>query len=209
MKRLIVIAMAFVSLVQVRVFAVITGSPHDFSGVSPAHGAGEICKVCHTPHNGRSREVPLWQGRLAVYDTYRLYSSDTLDATVNQPRAPSKACLTCHDGAIAKGPVTGCIDCHINAGHKSRDNNLSDDHPFSFTFDTALAQQDGALQDPSVATVASLGGKTIKEGMLYQDRLECSSCHDVHAAKGDSNTTAKLLLVNNDQSNLCLTCHVK
>lgn len=150
--------------------------------------------------------MPLWRGHLSSSLTYKLYSSDTLDATVNQPLAPTKACLTCHDGLIAKGPVTGCTSCHkVHGGNID----LSNDQPASFTFDTALAQKDSALQDPGSTQVPSLGGKTIKEGMLYQDRLECTSCHDVHAAKGDSATAPKLLLVDNRQDKLCFTCHIK
>lgn len=215
MKNLILSTMAFIFLVQGGSFAGITGSPHDFSGagIRDTHGIGEICKICHTPHNAGSNTVPLWRGRLSSTLTYTLYGSDTLDATVNQPLAPTKACLTCHDGSIAKGPVTGCSSCHFSSTrhpeYPAKSTDLTNDHPVSFKYDSTLAQQDGALQDPSVATVSSLGGKTIKEGMLYEDRLECTSCHDVHAAKGDSKITAKLLLVNNDQSKLCLTCHSK
>jgi len=213
-NRVLIVTIFLLSF-QTALFATIAGSPHDFSGdtLRDTHGIGEICKVCHTPHNAGSNLVPLWRGRLSSATTYALYSSDTLDATVNQPLVPTKACLTCHDGAIAKGPVTGCESCHYSSTrhpeYPAKNADLAKNHPVSFRFDTALAQQDGALQDPSVATVSSLGGKTIKEGMLYQDRLECSSCHDVHSAKGDSKTAPKLLLVSNDQSSLCLTCHVK
>lgn len=205
-KKLIILITAATMLFQAKLFAQITGSPHDFSGVSFVHGAdGEICKVCHVPHNAGLNYAPLWRSELAV-GTYALYSSDTLDATVNQPMAPTKACLTCHDGSIASGPLTGCIDCHKNYFHG--DSNLGNDHPVSFTYDTALAQTDGALQEPDDTMVTSLG-KTINKGMLYQERLECSSCHDVHATKGDSATAPHLLLVNNDQDSLCLTCHIK
>jgi len=208
-KNSIFVIAAFVLLVQIKVSAEITSSPHDFSGVSFVHGGGEICKVCHTPHNGRSTEAPLWRGRLGSYGTYTLYSSDTLDSNPSQPLTPSKACLTCHDGSIALGPLTGCIDCHKNSGHTPGNTVLSNDHPVSFQFDSALAQKDGALQDPAATPVLSLGGKTIQQGMLYQDRLECPSCHDVHATKGDSATAPHLLLVDNIQDKLCLTCHRK
>jgi len=208
-KKFIFTALGLVLFTQVKLFAEITGSPHDFSGVSFVHGGGEICKICHTPHSGRSSEAPLWRGRLGSYGTYTLYSSDTLDASVNQPLVPSKACLTCHDGSIAIGPLTGCVDCHKNSGHTPGNTVLNNDHPISFTYDAALAQTDGALLDPGGSAVATLGGKTIQTGMLYQNRMECPSCHDVHAKKGDSATAPDLLLINNDQDKLCLTCHVK
>lgn len=211
--------------IQARLFAGIVGSAHDFSDTmrlrSTTHGIREVCTVCHAPHNGGTTEVPLWRGNLAQGDfpsdnprysfVYQLYSSDTLDATVNQPRAPSKACLTCHDGTISKGPVVNCRSCHYvpDSDLYRRNTNLTNDHPFSFTFDTALAQKDGALQDPAGTPVPSLGGKTIQRGMLFQNRLECPSCHDVHATKGDSATAPHLLLVDNKNNKLCVTCHNK
>ena len=207
--NLLLLLSLFIFVTPVRSFGEITGSAHDFSGLSFGHGIGEICKVCHTPHNGRSTEAPLWRGRLGVYGTYTLYSSDTLDASVNQPMMPSKACLTCHDGAIALAPVTSCIDCHKNSGHTPGDRNLSNDHPVSFTYDSTLAQSDGALQDPDTTPVSGWGGKTIRQGMLYKDRMECPTCHDVHATKGDSATADHLLLVDNKTDKLCLTCHIK
>lgn len=208
-KKFILLTITFLLLMKLTLFAEITNSPHDFSKVTDVHGSGQICKVCHTPHNGRSNEMPLWRGRLGTYGTYTLYGSDTLDATVNQPLVPTKACLTCHDGAIALAPITYCTGCHKNSGHIPGDRNLSNDHPVSFIFDAALAQTDGALQDPNGTVVSTLGGKTIRQGMLYQDRMECTSCHDVHATKGDSGTAPKLLLVNNNKDKLCLTCHNK
>lgn len=188
----------------------IVDSPHDFSyaPVFPSdHGPGEICKVCHTPHNAASVDPPLWRGTLRPHGTYNLYSSDTLNASVNQPMVPTKACLTCHDGTLGRGPLHGsCLDCHSFQGDTL---NLALHHPVSFVYDTALAEADGQLHDPSTTTIPQLGGKTIEEGMLYQDRMECSSCHDVHATKGDSPTAPNLVLISNNQSRLCLSCHDK
>lgn len=201
------ILIGIVLVSQTRSFAYIKGSPHDFSGIAMTGSNGEVCRVCHVPHNGRSTEVPLWRASLFPVITYTLYSSDTLDATVNQPMVPTKACLTCHDGSTARSPANGCSMCHTK---NQLGTDLSNDHPVSFIYDTALAQKDSALRDPKNTPVSSLGDKTIRDGMLYQDRLECTSCHDVHATKGDSSDPqAHLLLVKNDQSHLCLTCHNK
>ncbi len=188
-------------------FASIVGSPHDFSYSDYSHAQGEICKTCHIPHNAKSTQVPLWRGSLTSNGTYIPYSSSTLDASVDQPMAPTKACLSCHDSTIGRGPLTGsCLDCHSFHGSTL---NLSLHHPVSFTYDTALMQADGELHDPSATAVSQLGGKTIQQGMLFEGRMECPSCHDVHATKGDSATAPKLLLVANNHSRLCLTCHNK
>ena len=191
-------------------FATIVGTAHDFSssgGVLDHTSGQQICKMCHVPHNAGSVEVPLWRGTLQSHGVYGLYSSPTLNATVSQPSGPTKACLSCHDGTIAMHPVQGCSDCHGRDGPALV--YLAQHHPVSFTYDRGLSIADGALRDPSTTAVPALGGRTIQQGMLNQNRMECSSCHDVHAAKGDSATAAKLLLVENTKSKLCLTCHNK
>jgi predicted CXXCH cytochrome family protein len=87
--------------------------------------------------------------------------------------------------------------------------NLSGDHPISIAYDSALAAADGGLHDPAAKTVPDLGNKSIQEGMLINGKVECSSCHDVHKSKGYSPSSYTLLLVNNEASGLCLTCHNK
>lgn len=186
--------------------AAITGSTHDFS--SEAWAGGQICIVCHTPHNASSNIAPLWNHAVTT-STFTLYSSPSLNATVGQPSASSKACLSCHDGTVAIDSFGGNIGTDFITGSKNLGTNLSNDHPVSFTFDTALSTTDGGLFDPATKTVAVLGGKTVQQGMLIGDKVECSSCHDVHKNKGYAPSSSKLLLVNNASSGLCLTCHNK
>jgi hypothetical protein len=182
------------------------GAKHNFSNSSiySSHGQGEICQICHVPHSAGSTVVPLWRGALSsTNNTYLPYKSDTFNLAPDKPTAPSIACLTCHDGSIAKGPVTGCGSCHGGS-----DFNLSNDHPISFAYD----RTNPGLNDPSTGDIATLK-------MLYgsNQRVECTSCHDIHETKGASshnnNNTADgqshLLLVDNHQSKLCLTCHKK
>lgn len=203
-----ILVLAAVSLIAVgSAFAAITNSIHDFKGRSWNPG-GEICNVCHTPHNASSNIVPLWNHAMTSV-TYKLYSSPTLKATMVQPSSVSKACLSCHDGTVALDSFGGNVGKNFMNGEAKLGEDLSDDHPVSFTYDTALAISDGGLNDPATKTVASLGGKTIFASMLRNGKLECSSCHDVHRDKGDSVTADDLLLVNNAGSALCLTCHNK
>jgi len=57
-------------------------SQHDFSWWNVAKG--EICIVCHTPHNARTDVVDggrLWNHRVSQA-TYQLYSSSSLDSAV-------------------------------------------------------------------------------------------------------------------------------
>ncbi len=192
------VAMSGVSLGQ------ITGTDHDFKNKS-WNSSGKICIVCHTPHNSDQTVTnsPLWNHEVTAA-TFTLYSgTGTLDATVGQPDGVSKLCLSCHDGTVAMdnfGGATGGTD--LMAGSEKLGTDLTNDHPVSFTYNTALANTDGELHDPS--TTNSGLGSTIDADMLFSSKLECGSCHDVH-----DNTNGKFLIMANSASAMCLTCHNK
>jgi len=62
--------------------------------------------------------------------------------------------------------------------------------------------------DPSTDLSDDVGSRgTIKADMLFSNRMECSSCHDVHNTKAVPGT--KLLVKDSAGSALCLTCHNK
>lgn len=182
----------------------ITGSEHDFSG-DTWNATGEICVVCHTPHNADATvtNAPLWNHEVTG-STFTVYSSATLDATVGQPGGSSKLCLSCHDGTVAldnfAGKTTGN---QFISGGELLGTDLSNDHPLSFAYNTALATADGGLADPAT-TNSGLGG-TIDADMLFAGQVQCASCHDVHNGSG----VAKLLRKSNAASALCQTCHAK
>ncbi len=188
--------------------AAITSSAHDFSAIGWA--GGEICVVCHTPHNADTTmtDAPLWNHDLSAVASYTVYGvgSTTLNATVDQPTGVSKLCLSCHDGTVAidsfGGATGGALIASINA-NADLGSTLANDHPVSFTYDDTLAAADGELAAPSSGTT-SLGG-TINADLLFGGSMECSSCHDVHNANDNDN----LLVIDNAASALCLTCHVK
>jgi len=187
----------------------ISGSAHDFS-TATWNSTDEICIVCHTPHNAdvTVANAPLWNHQLSTVSPYTVYTSLTLDATVGQPSASSKLCLSCHDGSVALenfgGVTTGTnfISGGANIGGTSH-GDLSNDHPISFTYNSALATTDGGLFDPSTQT-SGLGG-TIDDDLLFGGKMECASCHDVHNAYNNLG----LLVKPNTASALCLTCHDK
>lgn len=181
----------------------ITGTAHDFS--TTGWSGGEICIVCHTPHNGDATVplAPLWNHEVSTA-AFTVYSGSTLDATVGQPSGESLLCLSCHDGTVALDSyggtsgttfLTGTDDGYVGT-------DLGDDHPISFTYDAALATTDGELHDPSTAN-SGLGG-TIAADLLFAGRMECASCHDVHGTVSNY-----LLRIDNAASALCLTCHDK
>jgi len=182
--------------------AQISTTAHDFSG--NAWTDGEICIVCHTPHNADVTEAnqPLWNHESTVA-TFTVYNNDaSMNATVGQPSGSSKLCLSCHDGTVAVDNFGGATGDLSFVGDGDLGTSIGDDHPVSFTYDATLATADGGLYDPTSQT-SGLGG-TITVDMLADGKVECSSCHDVH-----DDTHGNFLLMSNDASALCLTCHNK
>jgi predicted CXXCH cytochrome family protein len=159
------------------------------------------CSGCHKVHNaGTSYEgggaAPLWNQDAVTTNSFTLYTSptDTLDANdLGQPSGTSKMCLSCHDGS----PSWSFADPNHDFG-----TSLADSHPISFTYNTALSVADDELRDPNTA-LSGLGG-TIKEDLLDNDKVQCTSCHDVHAI----HTDAALVMVNTAGA-LCKKCHIK
>lgn len=159
----------------------------------------EVCIFCHTPHNSRPSS-PLWN-RSDPGIIYNLYQSTTIQAAPGQPDGPSLLCLSCHDGTIALGSVlsrensiefSGGVT-YLPAGHANFTSDLSDDHPVSFDYNPALASADGQLRDPS---------SIIYPVIMYDGRLQCTSCHDPH-----KNTYSDFLVLSSQFSELCHVCH--
>ncbi len=210
MKRIKLVMLALLCLVSLQsVFAqTIVGSKHDFSTqVWNTSVGGQICIVCHTPHNAVvMTDAPLWnhQNTSTVFTLYSNVTSSTFNAVASQPDGSSKLCLSCHDGSVAlENFGTTTTGTHFIAGGYNLGNNLSNDHPVSFLYDNALAILDGGLKNPTTAT--GVGAGTISATMLFNGRMQCASCHDVHNSAG----LPSLLVKSNNTSALCLTCHIK
>lgn len=208
----------------------VTNSPHNLTtagpgnlrlSVIPLDGAGvqreEICVFCHTPHHGDDTlEAPLWN-RAQSAGPFTMYSSPTIDMTIaGQPQGISLACLSCHDGTIAfdqlrnaHGPegfdaAAPSRGWTFNGGSNNMtastyaflDTDLSNDHPISITFDPTA--------DTMFNSQASIEAAGIRFFGAGADQVECASCHNPHDP-----TNRPFMRVNNDYSNLCLTCHIK
>ena len=178
---------------------------HNLSASGPgdirAHGEGQVCLFCHTPHNASPHQNPLWN-RGPSTASYQIYQSSTLDAKPGQPTGSSKLCLSCHDGTIALGSVLSRTDKirmiggdFMPAGLTNLGTDLSDDHPISFYYTSGLAASDRQLQDPSAL------GHSIK--LDRSGQLQCTSCHDPH-----HNPYGKFLVASNEYGQLCTSCHV-
>ena len=196
------VATALIGLPTVA-FAGIEGSGHDLS--LNGWGNGEICEVCHTPHNADTTAglgAPLWDHEVTT-QTYTLYTSTTLDGTVGQPTGVSKLCLSCHDGSVAIdsfGGTTGTTFMGTYAPNANFGTDLSNDHPISIDYNVADIGLN-PITDPSGLPA----GGDIDADMLFAGNVECASCHDVHRDVEIDN----LLVKDNAASALCLTCHNK
>jgi len=216
MKKVLLIA-ALVALMASPSFALISGSKHDFSSAAWKAGDTRTCVVCHTPHNGQTAvtNAPLWNHELSA-STYVLYTGGTTyNATSVQPSGVSKLCLSCHDGTVgleAFGGVTTStnkISTYANLNDTPASVGLSNDHPISIAYTTASATADGGLNNPSTALSGVTGSGTIATDMLFTNKLECASCHDVHNGGNGGAGFPKMLIKANTGSALCLTCHAK
>lgn len=182
----------------------IVSSLHNLSVSSPgtvrATSESEICIFCHTPHNAVPMG-PLWN-RNDPGATYILYDntiSSTFIATPGQPDGSSLLCLSCHDGTIALGNVVSrSTEIAMAGGYTTMQGNynlttdLSDDHPVSFVYNSALATADGQLKFPPTHPVI----------LDNNSKLQCTSCHNPH-----NNTYDKFLLSSTQFSELCFGCH--
>jgi predicted CXXCH cytochrome family protein len=186
---------------------------HDFSGKSWAPAENKVCGVCHAPHQAKAEpSAPLWNHKSTAVAGYTLYTSPTFDSqggvSITNPSASSKLCLSCHDGTVALesfGAVTTGTN-YIPAASKiggTTGSDMSKEHPISFTYNDALATLDGGLYTPSSKTSGL--GSTIANDMLFANKMECASCHDVHNKFNQTH----LLKMSNTNSQLCLSCHNK
>ncbi len=192
-------------------------SAHDFR---TSTWTTELCTVCHAAHSLPEYivdEAPLWN-HVVTTGPFTMYTSPTLDASQSPvPDGISLLCLSCHDGTIALDAygteptsTTYIQDVNINA-HIGTD--LRNDHPISIVYDSALATTDGGLNDPITTTDVIIGitpddkgPGSIDELLLFDTKVQCSSCHDVH---NKFTVDYKLLKISIEGSELCLTCHNK
>jgi predicted CXXCH cytochrome family protein len=179
--------------------AQIQGSVHDFNAEIGTNN--DLCAYCHVPHQADSAvsDAPLWDHTLTTA-TYTPYSTITMDATMSGDSTTygiSRLCLSCHDGTVAVDSYGGAAGTTlisdvgawtgVGAGYQS--GVLTQEHPIS------VPTTDAEVRNTP----------TSAETKLFSGNVECASCHDVHDQTGLSN----LLVLTNDASALCLSCHIK
>ncbi|MHC4153037.1 MAG: cytochrome c3 family protein [Planctomycetota bacterium] len=181
----------FITFLSSLALASIEGTPHDLSAL----GGGNSCIFCHTPHGSMS-DSPAWNHELSKA-VYKIYQSSSLDAKVGQPTGNSKLCLSCHDGTVA---LTQTISDgmegggYIPPGSANLGTDLSDDHPISFVYSSALSAEDVQIRPAA----------TLPEQLKLDrsDELQCTTCHDAH-----DNQYGNFLVMSNYHSEMCISCH--
>jgi len=218
------------------------------SGTVKATSESQICVFCHTPHGAETIPgAPLWNRKLSGA-TYTPYTSSSIEANAAElaagPGGTSKLCLSCHDGTMALGNVNvlngqanqsialtgtapgGTMPTGPGANTGFTRNigvDLTNDHPISFTYDSALASRDGELRVPDGINVGTRSVGVKPKLPLEAGQMQCSTCHDPHLRETDPlKGAAKFLRLNRLQEQtplggtfsdtgdiVCLACHDK
>jgi predicted CXXCH cytochrome family protein len=199
---------------------------HSAAGQTIYGDQSEICIFCHTPHAAlKNDNIPLWNKKLSEVGNYGMYTSPTFNGSttiaevgigVNNlvSATATNLCLSCHDGTVAinnfsnpsnleaipvmTGTTLGMLPATstTNLG-----NDLKNDHPVNFTYDTTLVNAD-------TASNGGVAGLTLPGSLvgvkLYDFKVQCASCHDPHTS-----VQGAFLRVTMTGSALCFACHTK
>lgn len=233
MKKVLSSLVAVAGLVvATTAMATIVGTPHDLSknGTSAykADNTTQVCVFCHTPHNSAVTRA-LWN-RVNPTGTFSIYTSGAnVDNTTwfvggvktLPASSPSLLCMSCHDGttkmnALAVPPIaaaggsgghpalTGGATNAISGNANLGGSGLTNDHPISMIYNTVVAEALDAVTGAATLR-AAVGGKVNgKLPLARNESLECNTCHNVH-----DYTFPPFLRMSNDNSALCVECHIK
>jgi predicted CXXCH cytochrome family protein len=157
-----------------------------------------------------------------MYTGYEFGTSTTTGyvgyAGYTQPDGTSKLCLSCHDGSVALGAYGGQAGSTTMAGYNgglaSLSTDLTNDHPISIPYDSAVG---GGLHIKTYIynnyaaggttgnwATYTTSGKTTGSKLDANGEVQCTSCHGPH-----SNSKGYQLGMDNRGSALCLACHKK
>jgi predicted CXXCH cytochrome family protein len=220
-------AIALLAASSLSLTAGVLGTKHDLSATGPGPAKttniNQTCVFCHTPHNAAvasAQIIPLWNKVTTANTGFTMYNqinnpNSNIQGVVDPtPAAASMICFTCHDGTQAIGNMinmpSGVTSVTYAAASTAMDANgkilgtsllgkdLTKDHPISITYpdtDTGLV---------SKASILTLTNSVKLFGTPGAEKVECSSCHDVH-----NNTNPPFLRVTMANSALCVVCHLK
>ncbi|MFG0251925.1 MAG: cytochrome c3 family protein [Phycisphaerales bacterium JB038] len=150
----------------------------------------DFCLQCHD-QIGRDR-ADLHGSMLGIahlrWGDTRTFGGMGLEAQSLTEAEDSTKCLTCHDGSVAS-----------DVGHDGLASSFSIGNPrYGQSGHPIRMEYRAGARDSSPLHLPSMLDDRIR---LFDDRVECASCHSVYAGTED------LLVLSNDRSALCLSCH--
>ena len=223
LATLLTFVLAGLALGQAKNTGYIVGSSHDFGANGYSWASGEICKPCHTPHNAIEADVSdnLWSHTLSTA-SYTLPGGDVLPQE-DALDAYSRLCMSCHDGTVALDAFIGGLGTSGPFGANSPFNmgtDLSNDHPVG-----KEAVYDDTRASLNLTTTNSRGQVVVGVSNPAQGKAQlplrpkgdgstdvvvsCGSCHNPHGAGNGTARYPDLLRMSNQESQMCLTCHIK
>ncbi len=126
----------------------------------------------------------------ACYYCHNAESQEEPGFTVN---TDSRFCLSCHDGSTkdasmhtSLGSLSERISRPVTPGRGGID------HPFSVSYSDAR----------NISSTLKLKNLPTAPVKLFNDKVECASCHDPHSCNNPL-----FLRIKTDRSALCLACH--
>ncbi len=198
----------------------VAGTVHNLSVSGPgqirALDETEICKFCHIPHNAAGPE-PLWGHALSQvrhYEVPDLRTGGGDRRPAPQPDGSSRLCLSCHDGTVALGEITGQARPLPMAGGErlmtGRQGfigaNLSGSHPISFVYPDRDPAEFGSGIDMGLKPLAAIRGDEDVR-LDTGGKMQCTTCHDPHADRYHRPGQVPRFWVKSSVSEVCLTCH--
>ena len=177
------------------------------AAITDSHSEDFGCGACHSAHGSvdpcTTTTVPLW-GLTVTTELLKAYGDGTTirGVTPGAPSNESALCMSCHDGATntsGTGAIIGTTDA--NDGYV----NTLTGHPISFTYSDS--NDTNFENDP-------VDGGSGSIAILYDGRVECSSCHDIHGGTNPNNSQPYALrggLATNDdaEDHICKSCHIR
>jgi predicted CXXCH cytochrome family protein len=145
-----------------------------------------FCKICHDNLDALSR------GHTASLGEAHFRSQNVVTDPSQHIDAMSMNCLTCHDGTYGSSVSSQAGIWKHEQGSLRHDQSS---HPIGIDYEAARAQR---------------GSKTDLRPMLSVDRrirfflgkVGCGSCHDPYS------TSYKKLVISDENSKLCFSCHI-
>ncbi|MEI8195316.1 MAG: cytochrome c3 family protein [Phycisphaerae bacterium] len=162
-------------------------------------GGVVFCAQCHTGQSvtrqsmhptGLDRAHLAW--RVAPLGSNKIASTRHLQAkAVSLPSDDgSRSCITCHDGSVASDATGGTGG--MGFGHSE-----GGAHPFGVPYQQARTASGSRSSDMGLKPVSALNSRI----RLFNGQVGCQSCHSPYS------TQRRLLVMSNDSSKLCLSCH--